>query len=117
MEFAADQAELFPWVEKELASKPRSFVGELRDAQERHGPLIPRSWIQVYLDVSRQRVKVLIDEGKLETLEMRGKQFVPLISIEKWLSGERKAGRPVNELTMRESFARHVKPLLKKARK
>lgn len=101
-----DQAELFPRIE-ERAGK-RSAFRQFLDAVEKHGPLIARGHIPVVLDLSRQRVHELIKGGRIATVEVNGREFVPMAALEVYLSDERKNGRPVKELTLAESYRRHL---------
>jgi hypothetical protein len=101
---------LFVDLERERRRSVRSLLMELT---ELHGPLLPQSVIPVYLDVSKQRVSQLIEEGRWPVFKVDGKNFVPMLAIEFFREEERKSGRPVKELTFRESFRRHVSPKIK----
>jgi hypothetical protein len=106
MEVIAEQFTLFPVLEEKLAK--RSAWREYRDAIEKHGPLMPQSYVKYVLDVSQQRVSQFIEEDRIPRVQVRGQWFVPLASLEVFLAYERKNGRPVKELTMRESFQKHL---------
>ncbi len=99
MEFTIEQAEMFPSI---AASTPRkrSPLRELVDAISVHGPLIPQAFMHIALDVSRQRVFNMIQDGMLATIVVAGKTFVPLAALDVYLSGERKAGRPSKDPTL-----------------
>lgn len=118
MEAVVEQGTLFPVIEEQ--SKRRSHLREMMDAIEEHGPLIPRAWLTTVLDLSRQRIKVLIDEGRIATIEIHDREMVPMASLEAFLADERKAGRPVKEFTMSERLGdawRMYRDARKKARK
>jgi hypothetical protein len=111
---AVAQAELFPVLE---ASEPRrSAYREYMDAYEEHGPLWPQSFVHVALEVSQQRVDQLISEGRIPRIQIRGKWFVPVISVETYKAEERKSGRPVRERTVREQY-RKFRELYKSRKK
>ena len=108
MDGLAVEQGMFPWVERQAQKK--SAWREMVEAFEVHGYLLPRAHIPVVLDVSRQRVHELISEGRIATVMVQGREFVPLSSLETFLVDERKTGRPVKELTLGESYARHLAP-------
>lgn len=112
MEAVVEQGVLFPVIE-ERAGK-RSALRELMDAIERHGPLLPRAAVPLVMDLSRQRIHVLINEGRLATVFVRGREYVPIAALELFMAEERKAGRPVEELSLSDSYRKH---LLKKSEK
>jgi len=102
---AAAQAEFFQF--PVMAAAPvRSIRHQMREAVEKHGPLFPQGFIPLVLDLSRQRVAQLIDNGHLATVSLGGKTWVPMAALDLFLSEERKAGRPTRELTLREGFRR-----------
>ena len=114
MDAVVEQGTLFPFASTERRSKFR----EMMEAFDRHGYMLPRAHIPVVLDVSRQRVKELIDEGRIATVWVQDREFVPLASLEIYLADERKAGRPVHELSLGDAYSRHVfEPLKKLLRK
>lgn len=108
---ATAQPELFGglFADREL-SRRRTVRARLMELTEEHGPMVPQNIMPVYLDVSRSRVAEMIRLGTLPAFEVGGKNFVPMVAIELWRDGERKAGRPVEELTLRESYRRHLTP-------
>jgi hypothetical protein len=107
MEAVADQAELFLRVE-ERVRRP-SVLREWKEVLEREGPVMPQSFVKYVLDVSQQRVGELIMKGQLARVGVRGKWFVPIAAVEAFLETERKNGRPVKELSLAESYRRHLK--------
>jgi hypothetical protein len=103
---AVGQQELFPVLEEK--AKKRSFLREFLDAIDMHGPMVARAHIPIVLDLSRQRVHQLIDEGRLGTVHIRGHDYVPLASLQNFLSEERKTGVHINDLTLAESYRRNL---------
>jgi len=90
MEAAAEQWELFPILSKEAPAK--SKFREWMDALATHGPLVTLSVAASGLDLSRQRVHQLVNEGRIETVEVCGERFVPSTAIEKFLATNRGTG-------------------------
>lgn len=88
----AVQGTLFPIVEQHAPR--RSWLREFMDAHELHGPLVFRSHVALVLDVSRQRVQQLIDAGRIATVQIRGREYVPVAALEAFWADERKNGRP-----------------------
>ena len=95
MEAAIDQAELFPFPTIAAKSRKRSALRVMMDAVAEHGPLVPQAFVHVALDVSRQRAHELITDGRIATLEIGGKNFVPLAALDVFMSDERANGRPI----------------------
>lgn len=92
----------FPFVQ-ELPKRERSKLANLWDvlkearaATEHHGSLVPPSFAADLLGISRQRLHVLMEEGKLETVTFHGKRFVGENSLVAWAKAERQNGRPVS---------------------
>jgi hypothetical protein len=107
----AEQAVLFPVIEER--ARPRSALREMMDAIETHGPLLPRGYVRLVCDVSRQRIHELIHEGRIATVKVRGREFVPVAALDNFLSEERKAGRPIQELSFAQSVRKNVSILRK----
>ena len=103
---AVQQGVLFPVLEQKAGK--RSALREFMDAVDRHGPLLPRAAIPIVVDLSRQRIHVLINEGRLATVKVRGRDYVPLAALEAFQAEERKAGRPVEDLKLSESYRRNL---------
>jgi hypothetical protein len=89
-----EQGTLFPLVE-EVAGE-RSWLRDFIDAVEQHGPLVFRAHVSLVLDVSRQRVHELIEKNQLATVKIRGREYVPVASLEAYFAEEHKNGRPRN---------------------
>ncbi len=105
MEVTADQAELFPVIiQQAQTERPKSALRQFLDALSTHGPLVPRGYLPALLDLSNERVRQLVDAGRIATLDLGGRQMVPVAAIEAFLAQERKTGRPVREHTFREAF-------------
>jgi hypothetical protein len=94
MEVMCDQLEFFANVER--SARKRSVLRQMMDAIEKHGPLLPQGMMAAALDLSTQRVSQLIAEDKLATIEVAGKNFIPVASLELYLTEEKRAGRPVD---------------------
>jgi hypothetical protein len=86
-----------------------SALREFMDAVDREGPLMPQAYVPMVLDVSSSRVCDLIEEGRIARLEIRGKFFVPIASLNIYLADERKAGRPVKKLARGQSLGKFWK--------
>lgn len=62
---------------------------------EEKGMLVPQHLAAELLGVSRQRIWVLANEGRLEGIELGGIRYVTEDSVIAFAKLERKAGRPV----------------------
>lgn len=109
---ATAQMEMFPLIEQRV--RRRGFLRELLDAYDQHKVLMPPVWVAHALALSHQRVSQLIDEGRLATVEFRGRKLVPIASIEAWLADERKNGRPFKEPSLREAYSEGFRNVKKK---
>jgi hypothetical protein len=105
MELTAEQWELFPNVQRSV--RRRSVLNQWMDAWERHGPFLPPVEIAWCMEVSRQYVHQLVQQGHLETIEVNGRCYIPIVALEKFKAEERKQGRPVKEPTL-VSMYRHA---------
>lgn len=85
----------FPFVQA-IASQPRSWLGEWTAAIEQHGPLILRAHASLVLDVSRQRVHELVEEGKLKVVFVRDVQWITVESIDAFMADLERGGRHLN---------------------
>jgi hypothetical protein len=91
METALNQVEFgFPTIEEKI--RERSFVLEFIDAVREHGPLIPREMIAEGIGVSRQRVHQLLQSRRMVELVIGGRHFVTAVSLDLFLTEERKIG-------------------------
>jgi hypothetical protein len=75
---------------------------EVKRLVDAKGQLIPINFAVKLLGVSRARVYQLIDEGKVETVEVGTYQFVTENSLMAWAHSERKAGRPFKPVTKKQ---------------
>lgn len=92
MQAVVEQGTLFPLVESHAPR--RSWLREFMDAVEIHGPMVFRSHVPLVLDVSRSRVHQLIEQGRIATVQIRGREYVPVAALESYWADERKNGRP-----------------------
>lgn len=90
----------FPFV-AEMPKRERSKVATLWDRfnqlkaiTEEKGMLLPPAFCAQLLGVSRQRIYVLMDEGRLEKIEVDSHTFVTEASFIEWCKAEHKNGRP-----------------------
>lgn len=97
----------FPFV-AELPKREKSKVALLWDRfarlkaiSDEKGMLLPPVFCAKLLGVSKQRVYVLLEEGKMERVEIDGQVFVTEDSLVAWCKAEHKTGRP---LTIRQSI-------------
>lgn len=97
MDFTANQAELFPFPTIEAQARKRSPLREMMAAIEEHGPLLPLHFIPIAIDVSKQRVHQLVSAGRIGTLAIAGKTYVPMTALDLFLSEERSNGRPTHD--------------------
>jgi len=94
----------FPFVaempkrEKSKVMKVWEHFRELSRISEVEGMLIPMAYAALVLDVCRQRVYQLADDGRLKVIEVNGHQFVTERSVVDYAATERKAGRPLKRL-------------------
>jgi hypothetical protein len=99
-----------PKREKSKIQRVWDTFRELSKITDEKGMLIPQSFAAKVLDVSRQRVNAMIEEGRLEAVEVNGVPFVTENSVVAYAKGERKAGRPHGlPTTLKESFKRACK--------
>jgi len=97
--------ELFPFVETKVPEK--SFFRKYIEASKEHGTLMTQALCAPAMGVSTQRVGQLIDNGKLASIEIDGRRFIPVAAVDLWLSEEKdKGGRPPK--TLKEMWKRQV---------
>lgn len=103
----------FPFV-GELPKREKSKVGKLWDrlqeasrVVEERGMFVPQSIVAKLLGVSRQRVHQIVQDGRLETVDVCGERFILEDSLVEFCKLERKAGRPFNTpVTAKECWQR-----------
>jgi hypothetical protein len=108
---ATAQLEMFPLTEQRVRRK--GFLREVLEAFDQHKVLMPPAWVAHALALSHQRVSQLIDQGRLATVEVRGRKLVPIASIEAWIADERKNGRPFKEPSLKEAYSEGFRNLKK----
>ena len=103
----AAQAEFdgFPKSESESSENP---VARYLSVSRQCGGLIPQNLLPAALNLSKQRVSQFINQRRFEVHEIAGTKYVTAPSFEAFLLEERRAGRPVKELT----FSKLVKGLV-----
>ena len=104
--FVADM----PKREKSRLARLWDTFQQIREATNRHGCLLPQHYAADLLGVSRQRVHVLVNEGRLTSVEVAGVRYVTEDSLLAWATSERdKGGRPPSVPSVRECFSKALK--------
>lgn len=97
--------EAMPKREKSKLAKLWEHFQELKAIAAEKGVIIPQNYAADLLGVSRQRVHQLVNDGRLEAVEVRGIRFVTEASVMEWAKAERdKGGRPATVPGIRETF-------------
>lgn len=102
----------FPFV-AELPKRERSKLGtlwdrfkELKAITEEKGMLLSPAFCSALLGVSRQRVYQLMEDGRMERVDVHGQTFITEESLIAWARAEHKNGRPLKiPQTAKECFA------------
>lgn len=104
--------------EKSNVAKAVDLVKEFTDLQKRHGALVPAAMVAGVLNLSRERVRQFIDEGRLKAVNFRGSYYVGEDDLREFAKLERKTGRPpkVRKVTFAECMDM-ANDLVKAARK
>jgi hypothetical protein len=97
------QPELFGGMFQRVDRK-RSVRERMRELTDLYGPMYPQSLLPWVLDLSKQRVSQFVQEGRLPAFEVAGHNYIPQRDVEAFCEEERVNGRPVRELTLRESY-------------
>jgi predicted XRE-type DNA-binding protein len=90
----------FPFVkdlpkrEKSKVAKIMDVIQELEAVTKEKGPVIPQALIADVLQISKQRVNDLLNEGRMEFYTINGVRFVFSSSFREFAKQERKPGRP-----------------------
>jgi hypothetical protein len=92
MELTGEQAELFPVLTERTAASSASVLAAYIDGSLRHGCLVPIYLAADALDVSRQRVHQLINDGQLPVVQCGSRKFVPADALDLFLTEDRKSG-------------------------
>jgi len=82
---------------------------EMAEVSIQHGGFIPVTVAAELLDLSRQRVYALMDQGRIPAFHFFDKTYVAINDVSEFLKLDRKNGRPVGERPDIEAV-RHVKP-------
>lgn len=100
----------FPFV-KALPKREKSRLArlwdhfqEVRAATAEHGVLMPQHYAADLLGVSRQRVHVLVNEGRLVSVDVGGARYVTEASMMAFARSERATGRPLGVPKLRQVF-------------
>lgn len=94
---AIAQPEFFDFPVIELKARRRGLFSHYLEATREHGPIVTVAMIASALGVSKQRVHFLIRQGRIASLQVCGRYYVPLASLELFLTEERKVGAPYHD--------------------
>lgn len=85
---------------------------EMAAASENHGGFIPVPVAAELLNLSRQRVYALVEQGRIPVFHFFGKTYVAINDVSEFLKLDRKNGRPVGERpdieAVRDGKQRHL---------
>jgi hypothetical protein len=100
MRFEAEAMEFpafadMPKREKSKLAKVWETFQAMSKIVEEKGMLVPQTFAAKVLGISKQRVGVLADAGKIEAIEFNGTRFITEQSLIAHAKTERKAGRPL----------------------
>jgi len=84
-----------PKREKTRLEKIWDHFQAVREVVEKKGMLVPQHVVADLLGVSRQRVHVLVNEGRLEAVQLHGNRYVTEESFIAFSKVEREIGRPL----------------------
>lgn len=87
------QAEFFDFPVIEEKAK-RGVLRQYLALTREHGALVPLPMVAVAAGVSHQRISVLVDQGRLASVAIGDRRYVPAAALEFYLTEERKSGRP-----------------------
>jgi len=94
---AIAQSEFFEFPVIAEKANHKGIFGDYMRATREHGQLATVAMIAAAMGVSKQRAHFLIKEGRLATVTVGDKHYVPLAAFELFLTEERKAGRKFND--------------------
>lgn len=110
MDAVVEQFEMFPEMPTApLPKKVRNLwerMNDMRELTAKHGQLIPISAAAALMDLSRQRVYQLIDEGTLRPVECWEQKWLCENDIREFLELERDKGRPAKQPSVKEIWSR-----------
>ncbi len=99
--------------EKTKLAKVWDIFQDIRKIAAEKGMLVPQTFAAKVLGISSQRVWVLVDDGKLESVEFNGTRFITEKSLIEFAQLERKAGRPPKLPTTYGEAAKYSKDFAK----
>jgi len=91
MEASAVPNSEFPFIEQKTE---KGVFRQYWECTREHGQLASASMVAAAIGVSKQRVHVLIKQGRIATVKVGKRKYVPLAALELFLTEECKAGRP-----------------------
>lgn len=94
---AIAQPEFFDFPTIAQKAKRRGLFAQYLDATQEHGPIVTVPMIASALGISKQRVHFLIRQGRMASLQVCGRYYVPLASLELFLTEERRVGAPYHD--------------------
>ena len=92
IKLTTDQSRVFSLLPSR--SKSNKIFREWLAAVEKHGPLMTPSMAAAALALSRQRVHMFINENRIATVRVGDERLVPLAALDRFMSQERRNGRP-----------------------
>jgi hypothetical protein len=81
--------------EKSRLVKVWDRLQELKSIAEEKGAIVPAVFAAKLLGVSKQRIDVLMNDGRLERVDVDAHPFITERSIVEFAKSERKSGRPL----------------------
>lgn len=88
--------ESLPKREKSKLAKLWDHFKEVKEQTEKHGALLPQTFVADLLGISRQRVHTLVNEGRLGTVRVGNNRLVTEASIVAWAQAEHPNGVNLN---------------------
>lgn len=92
--------------EKSKLAKVWEHFEELRAVVAEKGMLVPQHLVADLLGLSKQRVHVLVNEGRFEVVELQGHRYLTEQSVVDFAKDERKHGRPLKVVSNNRELAR-----------
>ena len=124
MDVTVEQFEMFPEMPTvPLLKRTKNIweqLNELKELTEKHGQLVPIAMAAELLDLSRQRVFQLIDDGTFTPTEWRGQRWLTENDLRSFIELERNSGRPWKEPSAKEIWRRsrnYAKAVVAEAKK
>lgn len=87
-----------PKREKSKLAKLWDHVREVKRITEEKGTLLPQHLVADILNLSKQRISQLIDDGRLEAVEVHGVRYVTAASVQSCAQVERVNGRHIKKI-------------------